>query len=234
MNRKEFFIQGDEIAIGHVGNELSKDAFDVRMPTGKVTALIGPNGAGKTTLIRALLGEDTLIQGKLTLQGRLSYVPQEHRFPPAIRLRDFLRLAFLREAGHFGKLPPDDHPEIISVLSEFALSRFANQVLERLSTGERQRAFLARAILQSSDILLLDEPTNHLDPGGVQRFWSNLLESRKKRHFEVLVSTHDLFFVKGSCDWVCAMKEGRMIFSGPTKECFDSGVPAEIFGLLES
>jgi ABC-type Mn2+/Zn2+ transport system ATPase subunit len=233
INVSDLFCYGKKIVVGFGKNRLSNFPFDFEIPRGKLTALIGPNGAGKTSLLKAMLGEQKLVEGEIHLAGTQSYVPQENRFPPGIRLKDFLRLAFLKDAGLFGQLPVGDHPSIVEKIEQFGLSALKDRTLETLSTGERQRAFLARAVLQGADVLLLDEPTNHLDPGGTNRFWADLLTARRQKPFEILVSTHDLSFVKKYCDWVCAVKNGAVIFSGPSAECFAAKLPAELFGLTD-
>ncbi|MBI4405127.1 MAG: ABC transporter ATP-binding protein [Deltaproteobacteria bacterium] len=204
-------------------------SFD--LPASKIVALIGPNGSGKTTLLRGLLGEQLPLKGEFYLEhfrktsSRITarelseyaaFVPQEHIYPLDLRLLDLLRLAFLPKAGLLGRLPHRKDPRLESMLSAFGLVKLAARPLRKLSSGERQRAFLARALLQVPKLLLLDEPTNHLDPGAARTFWNTLVTYRAQhRDLSVVVSTHDWHFVNVHADWVLALKSGVLYFNGP-------------------
>jgi len=221
----------------HKSRPLSPNPWNFSLPKGSLTALIGPNGAGKTTFLQTLAGEQRLLSGKLWLfdtdlsESRLStqqisewiaLVPQEHVFPMDLELRDLLRLAFLAKAGVLGKLPNYDDPRIKHYLKTFGLEPLSRRPLRAVSAGERQKAFLATALLQNPKLLLLDEPTNHLDPGAIKRFWEALIQEKAHHEFEVLLSTHDLEFVKTSCDWLLALKSGECVFEGTPENFWNS------------
>jgi len=200
----------------------------LEFPRGKLIALIGRNGAGKTTLLRALLGEPVLSTGKLSLPG-VAFVPQEHLYPPDLVVRGLLGLAFLPKLGWFRHLQPQDCAAIEEALVGFGLVPLADRSLKALSSGERQRVFLARAVLQQPKVLLLDEPTNHLDPAAVRGFWELLLEKRRGASFDVVASTHDLAFVQGHADWVCGLEKGRAVFSLAAGDVALPGKIADLF-----
>lgn len=218
--------------------------INFEVPSGKWIALIGPNGSGKTTLLRAILGERMVRSGDLFLQGLSStpvhrltvsqisrlvaFVPQEHFYPSEISVENFLRFAFLGSVGLLGKLPPKDSSKITNMLKHLGLTALGFRPMRQLSTGERQRVFLARALLQNSAMLLLDEPTNHLDPGGIKKFWKALLEISPDN---ALISTHDVEFVRKHCHWVIALKMGDLFFCGPKEEYFCSDVNDELFDI---
>jgi len=238
------FCQGTEVILGHGRRVITPQGLNFEFPSGKATALIGPNGSGKTTLLRALTGDPCLKSGDIWLgKDRASLrtlglrglsklaavVPQEHRYPKHLLLEEALRLAFLPEAGLLGKLPLADSEPIVEACKQFRLSSLTKRTLGELSTGERQRAFLARAFLQHSQVLLLDEPTNHLDPGGRAQFWNALVTIRKKSSVDVIISTHDLEFVKQHCEWVCALKSGQIVYSGPSTAYWESHSASSLF-----
>lgn len=236
----ESFVSADDARLAFSDAKL---AF--AFPRGAITALIGHNGAGKTTLLRAILGEPVLRSGDIFIgpdcrsvrtmrpadfAREIAFVPQEHVYPPDLRLRDMLALALLPRLGMFGRRTPEHDAEIERVIASFALEKLADRPLRRVSTGERQRAFLARALLQRPRLLLLDEPTNHLDPAAVAAFWETLLTKREELGFDVLASTHDLAFVEKHCAWVAALKNGALVYSGETSALWSSGKLADIFG----
>ncbi len=244
MNEQSF-CRGENIVLTHGSRVVTPQPLNFTFPSGKATALIGPNGSGKTTLLRAITGETTLSSGTIflgkenrsvreidfpELSRLVAVVPQEHHYPSHLLLTETLCMAFLPKAGLWGRLPNPNDPRIIEALDHFALQSLANRPLGQLSTGERQRAFLARAFLQQPRMLLLDEPTNHLDPGGRETFWRVLTEKRKKTAIDVVISTHDLAFVKTHCEWVCGLSRGEMVYLGPTKEFFEGEKLQTLFG----
>ena len=108
------------------------------------------------------------------------------------------------------------------------MSHLSEKKLGKLSTGERQRLFLARALLQDPALLLLDEPTNHLDPSGVIEFWKRLMARKDGK--TIVVSTHDLSFVKSCAHEVIALEKGRVVFVGPKERFLQEGVIEKVFG----
>ncbi|MEZ4750791.1 MAG: ABC transporter ATP-binding protein [Bdellovibrionota bacterium] len=227
----------NKLRLAHLNLEIS-----AQLPQGKFIALLGPNGIGKTTLLQALIGEQKILGGSLILFDKpvsayspkdisttVAYVPQDHDYPMHLRVIDLLRYAFLPTTGWFQALPPEEDPRIGEVLTAFALNSLRARPLGSLSTGERQRAFLARACLQSPRCLLLDEPTNHLDPGGVKRFWRLLQDAHAKAQFSVLMSTHELPMVQEYCDWVMAIGETGVLYSGKTSVFFERGLADSLY-----
>jgi len=245
MGFSRHFLSVERAVLGHGKKAQTPDPLTFAFPAGAVTGLIGHNGAGKTTLLRAIIGENVLLSGSIFLGDEkrnlrelsprdfaalVAYVPQEHIYPREMRLRDLLALAYLPRLGFFGAISAQQAAEIETAIASFTLQDFRDQPLRKLSTGERQRAFLARALLQRPRILLLDEPTNHLDPAAIAAFWEILLEKQKEYSFDVLVSTHDLAFVKSHCTWICALKKGRLIYSGEAETFWESELIDSLFG----
>lgn len=206
--------------------------FQFAVPPGGLTALLGANGSGKSTLLRACLGERVLFQGHIYYQGetralsaaplatfrdRISILPQEAPYPHDIRVEDYLRLSMLfvnRDARSRAE-------EGLRKWSErLQLQALLHRPMRSLSSGERQRAFLTRAILKPCELLLLDEPTNHLDPLAVMQIWETLAEIKHELPGGVVLSTHDLRFARKYADWIVALKQGRLIYCGPSDAFF--------------
>ncbi len=237
------FSEAKSLRLGAGDWRLTPEPLSFQLPTGKITALVGRNGAGKTTLLKALLGEPVIQSGYLSLAGldaktasyadrarTIAFVPQEHEFPGQATVYTILKIAFLPRMGLWGKLPEGAGSEIERALDAFGLSSLKERRLSSLSTGERQRAFLARALLQKPKVLILDEPTNHLDPAAVRAFWKTLLSEARDRRLELLVSTHDLDFLRRQCDFVLALDCGKKVFEGTREDFLSSGMEARLFG----
>jgi len=159
---------------------------------GKLNLLVGKNGAGKTTVLRAILREPVVQSGTIDFPEprHLAYLPQEPIFPEHLKVRDLLKLAFLNQTDLFGKVPAEASHKIETELEAMGLQALAHRPLGQLSSGERQKAFFARTLLQPAKALILDEPTNHLDPEITDALWERLA-AMAKAGLPILASTHD-------------------------------------------
>ena len=152
------------------------DGLSVAVAAGEFVGLLGPNGAGKTTLLRLLAGLLPPANGEIRLAGRpladyrprerarlLASVPQENAL-----LFEFsvLEVVLMGRAPHLGALSLEGQADLEAAreaLGEVGLDSLADRPLSALSSGERQRALIARALAQRPRVLLLDEPTAFLD-----------------------------------------------------------------------
>jgi iron complex transport system ATP-binding protein len=163
---------------------------------GTVTALIGPNGGGKTSLLRALAGIE-LSAGRVLVAGEaldrappfrrralLSFLPASRDVTWPITARDVIALGL-------GSPDPVRVQELIDVLE---LAALAARSVDRLSTGERARVLLARALAAKPQVLLLDEALSNLDPYWVLRT-VEILKSAAVDGAALLVSLHELSFL---------------------------------------
>jgi iron complex transport system ATP-binding protein len=160
---------------------------------GTLTALIGPNGGGKTSLLRALGGIE-LSAGRVTIAGEaldqaptlrrrglLSFLPASRDATWPITGRDVIALGL-------GSSDPARVEQLIDLLE---LATLAERAVDRLSTGERARVLLARALAAKPHVLLLDEPLSNLDPYWVVRT-VEILRSAAVDGAALLVSLHEL------------------------------------------
>jgi iron complex transport system ATP-binding protein len=147
-----------------VGGRLEPSALQVA--AGSMVALIGPNGSGKTSLLRALAGVE-LQRGSVRIGGEdvqsapkarrphlLSFLPASRDIVWPIRVRDVVKLGSGRT----------DASNVAALLSLLELDSLAERPVSELSTGERSRVLLARALAAKPRLLLLDEPLSNLDP----------------------------------------------------------------------
>jgi len=166
---------------------------DLDVDAGELVALVGPNGGGKTSLLRALAriegaagivaitGED-VDQGPIARRRQLlSFLPASRDVTWPIAARDVIALGLDR---------PDEN-RIDELIARLELEDLADRPVNRLSTGERARVLLARALVPNPTVLLLDEPLSNLDPYWVLRIIS-ILETAVRSGQAVLVALHDL------------------------------------------
>lgn len=200
---------------------------------GEVVGLIGPNGSGKTTLLRALAGL-TAGPGATTLDAvplarlsatlrarRIAYLPADREAGWPMRARDVVALGLMPFGGA-------DGAAVERALALADTLAFANRRVDRLSTGERARVLLARALAGRPDYLLLDEPTANLDAHH-QLAILDALRSEAARGAGVLVTLHDLALAERWCDRLLLLDDGRLVTEGLPAEVLTEGRLRDVF-----
>ena len=197
---------------------------DVSLHVGKeeFSFLVGPSGAGKTTLLKLLYREELPTVGEVIvdrvrvtsldaeqvpyLRRNIGVVFQDYKLLP--RRTVYENVSFALQV--MGTPRFQIRRRVMQALELVALLRKANSFPAELSGGEKQRACIARAIVNNPPILLADEPTGNLDPA---TSWDimQLLDKINKRNTTVLVATHNKNIVDGMKKRVVAMESGRII-----------------------
>ena len=188
---------------------------NLAIDAGQLVAVIGPNGGGKTSLLRAMARtEDAL--GEMLIEGRnldecgeaerrrlMAYMPASREAPWPINVADYIALGL----GEF------DESRIDELNAALELELLADRTVDRLSTGERARVMLARALAGKARLLLLDEPLSNLDPYWVLRTLELVREEVAVNASSALVSVHDLALVE-RFDRVLLVSGGAVIADG--------------------
>jgi len=185
--------------------------LDLSLPPGTMTAIIGPNGSGKTSLLRSLARIDRP-DGSVWIGGEnvdrllptrraavLGFLPAAREMIWPIVVRDLVALGLQRP----------DSGRVDALLEELELAPLADRQADRLSTGERVRALLARVLAPRPSVLLLDEPLSNLDPYWVMTILQ-VLRDAADEGAAVLVTLHDLHLLD-AFDRVLMMNRGLMV-----------------------
>jgi len=179
--------------------EILRD-IDLELGERRFLAIIGPNGAGKSTLVKVLLGLVAPDRGEATVFGRaagsdpvrVGYVPQLKTFDrsfPATALE--LVVSGIRRAWP-GRVRRHEHDAACEALERVGAERLTDRPLARLSGGELQRAYLARALVRRPDLVILDEPATGVD-FLAEHDLNRLLEGyQRDADATVVMVTHDL------------------------------------------
>jgi len=223
-------------------NVLSDIRFE--LPEGRVLALIGPNGCGKTTLIRAISGVLPAIRGDLHVNGTdllaasqaerarlVAVVPQSTHIPPAFLVEDAVLMGRTPFLDWMGKTSNQDMEIAHDAMEKTDVAQFAGRYCGDLSSGERQRVTLARALAQDTPVLLMDEPTSHLDLRYQIEFLELTLKLATETGKTVMAALHDLNLAARFGDEVLAMKSGRMVMHGETRAVLNPRTLESIYGL---
>ena len=190
----------------------------------EILGLLGPNGSGKTTTIGMLLGllkptsGEILINGQKLEGNRIEILEQINFISPYIELPK--KLTVKQNLTVYGKLYKINNiNERIEFLSEkLRLENLLNSITGELSSGQKNRVSLAKALINEPKVLLLDEPTASLDPEVGDFVRSFLEDYKKEKKISILLASHNMNEVTRLCKSILMMKDGIIIDEGNPKE----------------
>jgi ABC-2 type transport system ATP-binding protein len=194
------------------------DGLGFRVREGEMYGLLGPNGAGKTTAIRILTGLQRATAGRVEVLGRkpsdpevrplVGYMPQETALYLDLTVRENLAL--------FGSLYGMDRGErekrIADLLEFVELTKWADELITKLSGGMKHRASLAAALLPKPRLLVLDEPTVGVDPELRAGFWERF-DRMGREGTTILLTTHYMDKAR-RCARVGLVRRGKLLTEG--------------------
>lgn len=210
---------------------------------GEITAIVGPNGAGKSTILKVASG--FLKPGKgssrvldrdvgampARARGRLlTYMGAELEPVFGFTVEETVLLGRFPHTGALRKEGPDDVAAARRAMSVLDLDDLAERPVTDLSSGERQRVYLARALCQETSVLLLDEPTAHLDMAYEMRVMEVLSYTAQERNAAVVVILHDLNLASRFASSLYFVREGRIYKSGCPAETVTAQTIREVYG----
>jgi ABC-2 type transport system ATP-binding protein len=192
------------------------DGISFRLAAGSITGLLGGNGAGKTTTIAMIMGLIMPTSGSVTVLG--VQMPKEryrvlHRMNFESPYVDMpMRLTVRQNLSVFAQLyaVPDIAERIANLASELELTEFLDRPTGKLSSGQKTRVSLAKALLNRPEVLLLDEPTASLDPDTADWVRARLERYRREHGATILLASHNMTEVERLCERVIIMKKGRI------------------------
>jgi sodium transport system ATP-binding protein len=192
---------------------------------GEIFGLLGPNGAGKTTTLRIICTLLTPDAGSVEVLGfDTRSAPEQVRRRVGVVTADigvYPRLSARENITYFaelsGVLDGEIRRRVDVVLERLDMVSFANQRAESLSSGQKQKVAIARAVVHDPAVLMFDEPTSNLDVLASREIRNFMVESRDRGKC-VIFSTHVLHDAERLCDRVTILHEGTVVATGRTAE----------------
>ena len=217
----------ENISFSYQNNHLL-ESINLSISVGEFTCLIGPNGIGKSTLLKLIMGELKPAKGKIHFDSEnscenpgtknISYLPSEIPAPLYITVGELVKLARFNPDSIFNSnLTPLDKSVIESCINTCNISNLSNRPFEELSSGEKQRAWLAFALAQDRKILILDESINSLDHENTDMFF-RILKKVSSDGKAILMCTHNLEMVSKYADNLLILKDKTITYEGPSKQ----------------
>ena len=194
---------------------LEEISFEVNK--GEIFGFLGPSGSGKTTMIKILTGQLNADSGQTELLGKVSEKLTPADLEQIGLVSDtsgfYEKLSLYKNLQAYAKLYGKPNARVDEVLKQVDLYDSKNLAAEKLSTGMKQRMFLARALINKPQVLFLDEPTSGLDPTTSKKIHELLLDL-KESGTTIFLTTHDMNEATLLCDRLSLLNRGHLIEYG--------------------
>lgn len=232
------------VAAHHVSVTLNTVAavksVSLSIPHGSFVGVLGPNGSGKSSLLRALYRAVGLTEGTVWLDGtdiwqldptavarQIAVVAQEEHIGFEYTTFEVVMMGRTPYTQGFARTRLQDEQLVAESLTAVGMARLAERQFDEMSGGERQRALIARALVQQSAVLILDEPTNHLDI----HFQLDVLRRVKALNLTTIAALHDMNLASAWCDYVYVMDRGEIAAAGVPAEVLTPELIARVFAV---
>ena len=236
-------LAAQALSAGYSADTIIND-LSISFEAASITAIIGANGAGKSSLLKALARKIKATSGAVLLDGvsisSLAKTELESSVGflgtiPAARNNETVFEMIARSAmaaSQISRVSPRLREEIETLLERTSLSDLADRKIGELSSGSRQSAVIAAALVRNPQVLLLDEPTNSLDYSHQLQVINLLSSLKRERGMTIVAVIHDLNLAARFADNVVIIKEGKIIARGSPKEVITPNNLAAAFNIL--
>ena len=235
------FISVENLTLCY-GDKKILDSVSLEISKGDFFALIGPNGAGKSFLLKCVGGLNKKFSGSVKLEGRnvyemsekaaarrIAWVHQSVSETLPFTVREFAIMSRYPWHSGFSGSGKGDSEAVDKAIETASVEDIADRRLDTLSGGERQKALIAAALAQSTDILFLDEPASFLDYRHQAETLSLIEKINQKENITVLLVTHDINFALHGANKCAALKKGRVVWQGESMGLLNKNVLDDIF-----
>jgi len=236
-------LEAKNITFGY-GEKQVLNNINLSVEEADFIGIIGPNGSGKTTLLKMLCrglkpgagnvffkGQDIFKLDTGFVAKNIAMVPQDETiiFPFTVfEIVMMGRSPYIKRFSWEGK---EDVDIVNSAMKLADISRFKDRNIDELSSGERQRVFIARALAQMPKVLLLDEPTSHLDINHQYDILELVKKLNENVKITVIMISHDINLASKYCKKLVLLKKGRIYTEGTAKKVVTRKIIKDVYGV---
>ncbi len=220
---------------------------NLNIAAGQFVNIIGTNGAGKTTLLKVLCGllkptrgfvafNQTAILSQTpwqrsNLRKQIGYIPQAAEYNPELpfTVREVVAMGRTSIKPLFISLNHDDYDYVDQWLDKVGLGNQKNQTFRSLSSGERQKALIARAMVQNPNVLMLDEPTSNLDFHWKLKISRFVHELQSQMNLTVLMISHEIASIPIDAERTILLDGGEIIADGTSEKVLTSNIIENVY-----
>ncbi|WP_248927216.1 ABC transporter ATP-binding protein [Paenibacillus hamazuiensis] len=216
--------------------------ISLAIPAGQITAIVGPNGSGKSTLLQVFARLLNADQGQVIIDGKplksykpvqfaqtLSMLPQSKNVMPDLTVRELVSYGRSPYKRLFDRMTSEDENIVDWAMEATGTKRHENRMYHTLSGGEQQKARIALALAQRTDIILLDEPTTFLDIAHQLEVMDMLQQINREHGLTVIMVLHDLQQAANYCHYMIAMRQGKVLETGKPKEIINTHFMEKVY-----
>ena len=226
INHENIVLQGRDVSIGYQNKKqriVVHSHLNFSLYQGELTCLLGANGSGKSTLLRTVSSIQPILQGNISLLNKslneyterersrtIGVVLTEKTQTGGLTVYELVALGRQPHTGFFGRLNDTDKSLVTHAIEAVGIQHLTRSYMAELSDGERQKAFIAKALVQECPLILLDEPTAFLDVVSRIEIMTLLRKLAREEKKAILLSTHDIDQALLLADrlWLLRPKEG--------------------------
>ncbi|MFA6569818.1 MAG: metal ABC transporter ATP-binding protein [Bacteroidota bacterium] len=214
------------------------DNINLSIEENSFITIVGPNGAGKSTLLKVILGIITPTIGEVLLYGKplqsispkdIGYVPQIKTLDRTFPALPIELVATGIKGSWIGRLNKSEYKKALEALEQVGAKHLERRPLNKLSGGELQRVYLARAVVREPKLLILDEPATGIDYIGETDIYKIIDEYQNTKGATVLMVTHDWDAAYHHADFILLMNRSLICFEKPDK-AFSEACLRQTFG----
>jgi iron complex transport system ATP-binding protein len=223
LNQTNNTLELQNLSIGHVGNALIENiSLHIQSPC--LVGLIGNNGCGKTTLLKTISGLQKKLAGGISYGGQelsarsnkelskiitFGFAFNGNTFP--ISVYELVSMGRYPYINNMATLTEYDHKIILEAINTIGIHYLKDKLITAISEGERQKAYIAKALAQQTPVLLLDEPTAFLDYISKKQFFKTIKENVVAQNVITIVSSHDIDFLSRNADYLIMIQDDKKV-----------------------
>lgn len=235
-------LKVENLCFGYNAEQYILENINLEVKLGEAMFLLGANGTGKTTLLKCINHILSPKSGKVTLNGenvaeftpairarKIGYVPQYNNNVFPMSVIDTIMMGRVSFAGR--RIKEADKDIVFDIIEKLELQKFAFKSIDRMSGGERQRVFIARALAQEPEIIILDEPTSSLDLKNQMFTLELITRLSHSKNIGVIMSVHDLNLTSLFADKVTILKNSEIFAFGSPADTLTEFNIKEVYGV---